>query len=133
MKVKKSGIIVFLLVIEFIIGCASADKFSSSTKILLNEYNKAKQMADKTENKITLPEKIVDDYALKIADDEYVARAFIKLNESLNENDLLNLGATINSRIGDTWTITIPLNKIEKLAEINGIEQIEINIKSNIR
>ncbi len=133
MKARNNSKIVFLIMFVFILACASTGKFSSSTKILLNEYHKAKQRAGKTENKITLPEKIVNDYALKIANNDYVAHAFIKLDESLNDDDLLILGATINSKIGDTWIITIPLNKIEELGKIKAIKQIEVNIKSNIK
>lgn len=128
---RKSVAIIFLT--AFITSCSSSSKLSSSTKLLLNEYHKAKQKAEQNENKISLPEKIVNDYALNVTDNNYLAKAFAKVNDALNEKELLKLGATVNSKIDGTWTITIPLDKIEELAKLNGIEFIDINIKSNIR
>lgn len=136
MKVKINLIAVSLLAIGcvIIISCVSSNlKFTSSTKLLLNEYYKAKQNAEKKGKNITLPEKIVNDYALKIVDDNYVVKAFIKINDSLNEDDLNKVGVSVNSKINNTWSVIVPLNKIEDLSKVNGVELIDVSIKSQIR
>lgn len=53
--------------------------------------------------------------------------AFIKVNNKLVEDEILNLGVVIRTKAGDIWTVSIPEQKMRSFVIINGIDYIELD------
>lgn len=130
MAAKIIILIYSLLSLILFISCASSKaQLSAPGQLLLNEYSKAKEKAEREESEIILPEKTVKDYSLKYDGNDYIANAFITVNEPVGEKELIKIGGQVNSKINNIWSITFPLSAFEKLILIHGVEFIEISYK----
>ncbi len=129
----KNRFILILLFFTSLIfySCASSKaQLSAPTQILITEYKKAKEKARADRTAIILPEKVMKDYAIRLENYKYVADALVTVNESVDEKKLTEIGVHINSKINSIWTIAIPMDNIEKLIKIKGVEFIDIGIKA---
>lgn len=52
----------------------------------------------------------------------------IKKTPALNEDDLLALGAQVNTRAGNIWTVQVPVENIQKFVEVKGIQFIDMDV-----
>jgi len=53
--------------------------------------------------------------------------AFIKVNNRLIENEILELGVNVRTKAGNIWTVDIPDEKIYEFIEVKGIDYIELD------
>lgn len=126
---------IFLLNLLFIIsvvyyGCAASPaQLSSQTQMLINEYNMQKEKQKKEGVSFTLPPKLIDRYNIRFKDNLYFADALITVNELINEFQLNRFGIQVNSKIKNTWSVSIPLDKIDNLINLEGVEFIDIGHK----
>lgn len=126
---------IFLFNLLFIIsvvyyGCAASPaQLSSQTQMLINEYNMQKEKQKKEGGSFTLPPKLIDRYNIRFKDNLYFADALITVNEIINEFQLNRFGIQVNSKIKNTWSVSIPLDKIDNLINLEGVEFIDIGHK----
>jgi len=70
----------------------------------------------------------IDGYAYKTdAQNIIYISAIIKVNNGFDGSAINALGAHINTKAGNIWTVQVPLNKITDFTRINGIKYIEMD------
>ncbi len=78
-----------------------------------------------------LTNKFVERYAIQKKGNKYLIGALIEVNKSVfQEQDLLTLGGTVNTRTGNIWSVQLPVENLEKLRLLNGIVYIEAGGKA---
>lgn len=98
---------------------AQAD-FSANTQ-LLESIVKKRSETILPNDKLWFSEKEIDYFVIKEKEGVPVTGAIIKVNEEIDETSLYSLGVKINSRIGNIWTISVPLQVLPELREIQGL------------
>jgi minor extracellular serine protease Vpr len=99
-------------------------KFSSYSRHLLSDlkldgYKKIKNYRPS--------EKITRKYPVKIINQRYYIGALIKINKKFNRSDLLKYDVLIGTRAGDILSVTVPIENLEELSKIEGIDFIQID------
>ena len=128
MQIKSLLIIIILFYASLSLAQKNASLRTRMMAIQTESY-----IYDSNKNKRTnylLPKKIVEKYAIKMIDNKYVAGALIQVNQSkLVDAALKSLGVIINTKIGNIWSVTIPIENLKELISLPGIEYIELGYK----
>lgn len=77
-------------------------------------------------NEANYPEKNSTSLIYKSKNTEYMS-AFIKVNNSLNEEALKKLGVITGTKAGNIWTVRIPKESMVTFTQLGGIEYIELD------
>ena len=72
-------------------------------------------------------EKLITDYGLQKLDLEYQIGGLIETDSNVNEKQILELGVVIGSKSGHTWTMRIPILKIDELSSLAGVVYIQLD------
>jgi len=98
-------------------------KFSPYTKFFLSKLHK-----EKSEEKEFKPSnELIEEYNLLLIDNKYYVGGLIKVQDSINENELLMNGVKIGTKVKGIWTAKIPILKLDELKSIKGINYIQID------
>ena len=98
-------------------------KFSPYTKIFLSKLHK-----EKSEKKEFKPSnELIEEYSLLLIDNKYYVGGLLKVQDSINENELLMNGVKIGTKVKGIWTAKIPILKLEELKLIKEINYIQID------
>lgn len=98
-------------------------RFSPHTKIFLSKLHK-----EKSEKKEFKPSnELIEEYSLLLIDNKYYVGGLLKVQDSINENELLMNGVKIGTKAGNIWTVRIPIWQLGKLKTVIGIEYIQID------
>lgn len=68
-------------------------------------------------------------YPIRVINNESYLPALIKANDSFSESHILSKGCLIGSKIGNIYTLYIPLDRVEEVINTKGILEIEISRK----
>lgn len=68
-------------------------------------------------------------YPIRVINNESYLPALIKANDSFSESNILSKGCLIGSKIGNIYTLYIPLDRVEEVINTKGILEIEISRK----
>ena len=93
--------------------------------ILQTEKNKGKNMD------YVLNNKCVERYAIQKTGNNYFIGALIEVDKSdFKEQDLLSLGGKVNTKIGNIWSVQLPVENLKKLGLLSGLIYIEAGGKA---
>jgi len=93
--------------------------------ILQTEKNKGKNMD------YVLNKKFVERYAIQKTGNNYFIGALIEVDKSdFKEQDLLSLGGKVNTKIGNIWSVQLPVENLKKLGLLSGLIYIEAGGKA---
>ena len=67
-------------------------------------------------------------YVLRFMNNQIVTGALLKVNENIDEAKLKSLGITTGTKAGNIWTARIPLDKLDDISFMEGVDYIEIDI-----
>lgn len=115
-------ILIPLFIIIFGSSVSGEDKLSASTKRLLTRIEDGLHKAN-----LQLPSGLVEEFLIHQSGGRYKVRALIMVNSKIDRGELSNLGITINSELDRIWTVDIPLESIRDIADLGGIEYLEID------
>jgi minor extracellular serine protease Vpr len=99
-------------------------KFSSYSRHLLSDL---KLDGYKKIENYRPSEKITRKYPVKIINQRYYIGALIKINKKFNRSDLLKYDVLIGTRAGDILSVKVPIENLEELSKIEGIDFIQID------
>lgn len=68
-------------------------------------------------------------YPIRVINNESYLPALIKANDSFSESHITSKGCLIGSKIGNIYTLYIPLDRVEEVINTKGILEIEISRK----
>jgi len=124
----KQRILLFITMLFFLSFQTTGQnsKISLETKRLIKEYKKLEKVQDKYEIQL---EKILNDFPLEKSGNDFMIGVIIKVSQDIQEDAVKKLGATINTKAGNIWTLRLPVKSIPKLEEIQGIEYIQADTK----
>jgi minor extracellular serine protease Vpr len=101
MKNRFSGLLIsFFVALQCI---AQQQKLSPISQIYLAKNN----TLNKTENRI---------------------RALVQVNKNILENELTAKGISVQTKAGNIWSVTIPMNVLNDISKIKGIEYLETSL-----
>lgn len=135
----------FFLLSLFVISCSTTKESTKSTddspsydsysktaslstlsKSLIDEIKKEKKYLQKNQ-KYTPSQKLVDEFKLFKISNIYFVRAILKINEEIDPSVLEAVGVKVETKAGKTWTIQIPVDMLEDLANYSGVDYIQID------
>lgn len=102
----------------------SQNKLAPEAGLLLNQV---RQNAEYARNQGDLPKSIVEEYDLLKRNGEYIVRAALWVDADFNAGKLKDIGARKGSNTGRVVTVSVPLNNLDLLAEIEGVKYVEIS------
>lgn len=80
---------------------------------------------------LTLSQKSDEKYAIQKIGNKYFIGAFIEVDKSvLQEQSLLSLGVRINTKIGNIWSVELPVENLKEVGLLDGIVYIEAGGKA---
>jgi subtilisin family serine protease len=91
-------------------------QLSALTKLYIHETAKAENLK--------VP---VKGFVYKQIAGKWYLSALIKVNEDVNEADVLATGSIIGTKAGKIWTVQIPLGGIADLAKVAGVTHIDVD------
>jgi len=121
--IKIIQLLMFLLVS---ITSYGQNKFSANSKALamqLHGITAAKSISEELINSLNQL------YPIRLIQGQYHIGALIKVNPDFDQSKLNDLGARVNTRINNIWSVTIPLTSVQKLNDIEGIQYVEVDTK----
>lgn len=75
--------------------------------------------------------KFIERHALQKKGNNYFIGTLIEIDKSVFlEQELISLGGKVNTKIGNIWSIQLPIENIKKLGQLNGIVYIEAGGKA---
>ena len=75
-------------------------------------------------------EQMIERFNLQKTDDEILVGAFIKVNNEFDSSELEALNIRLNTQAGDLYTVNIPIESIEALLHVQGVEYVDIAKKA---
>ncbi len=125
--------LLFSLIISFIINfnsMAQQAQYSNFSKRCIDELRLKETLSQgKAENSLVVSQEIQEKYALAKTAKGYEVGAVITVNlQKIKEKDLQDLNIAVNSKIGDIWTLQLPIYSLPKIGTIEGIIYVEINV-----
>ncbi len=78
-------------------------------------------------------DKLVEKYNLTERENKFFVSAFIKVSDELNKSELYDLNIKLNTQAGNIYTAIIPVENLEKLFLIEGVEYVEIGHKAEFQ
>lgn len=75
-------------------------------------------------------EQMIERFNLQRIGDEILVAAFIKVNDEFDLSNLEGLNIQLNTQAGDLYTAKIPIESVEELLSIQGIEYVDIAQKA---
>ncbi|RLD37625.1 MAG: hypothetical protein DRI74_06240 [Bacteroidetes bacterium] len=75
-------------------------------------------------------EQIIEHFNLQKIDDEILVSVFVKVNDKFDISEIEALNIRLNTQAGDLYTVNIPVEYIEKLLNIQGVEYVDIAKKA---
>lgn len=116
--------LLFILCIALIpLSSAGQGQFCLSTRHLLNDLRQAPVSDD---GLAMLSAGTLEEYGLEIRDGQWILSALALVDpQEVNASKWRELGIRINSRIGNLWTLRLPLEQLADLASERGVRFIE--------
>jgi len=106
----------------------SSGIFSAKTKMFIHDYSST------TEGGINYPdERLIDKYALVKINDIYYIGMLLKISNDFNIDQLSQFKAITGSRTNISLSIKLPVQNVEKLAGVKGIEYADVDQKIDLR
>ena len=96
--------------------------FSANTKALLLQ---TKQYSVLKSNPAQVSAELKQFYPVRTIENQNFIGALLKVGPGVDEKAMLSLGVKINSRVGDIWSVLIPLFSLEKLLTVKGLIYVE--------
>ncbi|TAL67826.1 MAG: T9SS type A sorting domain-containing protein [Bacteroidetes bacterium] len=116
--------VIFSLALVFDLSSAplSRAKLSPLTWKLIHDLNNGSLSKDKA-----FIMNIKPVYFLKSIQNKIYAGGLLKINDKINPDELNSLDVKIGTKAGNIWSINVPLENVESLTKINGIDYIQID------
>jgi minor extracellular serine protease Vpr len=123
---KKTLFLLLVLMINSLIIFSQNNCSPLTQKIILQtEKNKGKNMD------YVLNNKCVERYAIQKTGNNYFIGALIEVDKSdFKEQDLLSLGGKVNTKIGNIWSVQLPVENLKKLRLLSGLIYVEAGGKA---
>ncbi len=113
---KTTTLLAFCLMLSVtLIAQTSVPKLSPLTKKYLKEIKK-----------IT-GEQLLHNYVYKTRGNTNYVSAFIKVNNSISDAQLLALNIQVGTRAGKIWTVQVPVQHVEAFTQLSGIDYIQLD------
>lgn len=72
-------------------------------------------------------EQLLHNYVYKTRGNTNYVSAFIKVNNSINDAQLLALNIQIGTRAGKIWTVQVPIQNVDAFTQLSGIDYIQLD------
>jgi subtilisin family serine protease len=121
-------LLISLMALILISTITIAQKNSSPlTQMIVLQTEQSIDIRNKSKNiQYVLPQKLVEKYAIQNIRNKYFIGAFIEVDKSVfQEKSLLSLGARINTKIGNIWSVDLPVENLKEVGLLDGIVYIE--------
>ncbi len=120
-------ILIFCLCVVFVSKGQTQDRYSAVTKRFLTHIESNVKKAQLFKRPLTFSKSLMKEFLIKKINNDLVVRSLILVNSGLYEARLSDFGITINSKIGNIWTVKIPVRSLSQLGKIKGLDFIEID------
>jgi len=95
-----------------------------STRHLLTDLARTTGVSE--QGPVRPPQQIIDEYGLEFRNGQWTVGALALVDPALAPHaELRELGVHVNSRIGNIWTMRIPLHRLTEVATVQGVRHIE--------
>ena len=119
--------VISFVVLGVMIEDSSAQDFSAFTKRLMGKTEALLKTSEKLSTPLGVPKRFYRQYPIRTFNGEACIDALIKVNAAVDESALLSRHISIHNRIGNIWSITIPLRSLATIDEIPGVDRVEID------
>lgn len=116
-----------LIVLSIDIRAGSAQEYSAATKRLLMKTERLLEESERLNKPLEIPQRLSRQFHIRYLNGEPCVSGFMRVNSDLHESDLLSIGVSVRRKIGDIWSMTIPLHSLGKLKDLKGIERIAVD------
>jgi len=118
----RRNLVLIICLIVFNAHVFSQVQMNSSARIFTNELERIRN----TSSPKLLKELVLEYDMLKINGVYHIGVLALVDEVLIDENALLSVGAIVNTRLQNLWTIRVPIDNFSKLTNIHGLKYIEI-------
>jgi len=119
--------VISIVVLGVMFEDSYAQDFSAFTKRLKGKAEVLQKTTEKLSTPLRVPKRFYRQFPIRTFNGEACIDALIKVNVSADESALISRNISIHNRMGNIWSITIPLRSLATFDDIPGVDRVEID------